>query len=165
MRLSAIWLFLTEEWMAYLAVGAFVLFLLGVARWTMLAVLAAILAGPYLAPHIEEYVAGLPLWAIALLLAALALMVMKDIAALALGRQGAETMLGSLAADAVRLLIRAAVFPLRMVFRLLAGLLREEKVPEPPTGELKPAAVREDKTEETEPAAEGHGTEPERSEA
>jgi hypothetical protein len=63
--------------------------------------------------------AFLPTWGHAFFIIIAALLVLQGLASLILGEHAADTMIGNLAADLVRLVVRTFLLPLRIILRLL----------------------------------------------
>jgi len=65
----------------------------------------------------------LPPWGQAVFAVVAGLMVVQGFGALLLGKEAADSMVGSLAADLVRFVFKVLILPLRIVRRLLGGQL------------------------------------------
>jgi hypothetical protein len=73
---------------------------------------------PLVAPLIETGFSLLPGWLSLTLLAAMGVWVLQAVATFVLGRGAAEHMAGTLAADLVRILVLALLFPFRLLWRV-----------------------------------------------
>jgi hypothetical protein len=74
-----------------------------------LVLLAMLLLAPVLGVLVESLLAQCPPWVTWLVLAGVGLSLLKGLAVLLLGSRAADTMLGSLAADLVRFVVRLAL--------------------------------------------------------
>lgn len=77
-----------------------------------------------LTPFVESFVSSLPWWVNLLLLAGFGWAIIRGLSRLVLGARAADHMTGTLAADGVRALFRAAFFVLTLPFRLIGWVLR-----------------------------------------
>ena len=96
--------FLPEEFIPLLLIGAGLAMILGARKLAgalFMLVLVSVLLPPFLEPILER----VPLWALLLIGVFIVLAVLREIAALFLGREAAATMVGTLAADFVKLLL------------------------------------------------------------
>jgi hypothetical protein len=75
---------------------------------------------PLLGPVIEALFSALPAWMSLLLLAGMGFWCFQAIVTTVIGRRAADHMIGSLAADLVRLSVKAAFLPLRLAWRLIS---------------------------------------------
>ncbi|MCZ2156412.1 MAG: hypothetical protein LC114_21325 [Bryobacterales bacterium] len=77
-----------------------------------------------LTPFIESFMASLPWWINLLVLVGLGWMLIQGFFRFVLGRGAADEMIGTLAADVVRAVLRGAFFTLLSPFRIIGWLLR-----------------------------------------
>ncbi len=117
-----LWWFLPEEAFPIIVVGIGLLVMVGVIRLrtAILVIFALLLLPPLIGPLVEALFAGLSPWVGLLALALFGLVILRSIVALFIGRAAADTMVGTLAADMVRLAFRLAFLP----FRLVGGGMR-----------------------------------------
>ena len=117
MRWSLLWTFLPDEALPLLIAGVGLAMLLGLLRGrAALGLLALLFLAPVMGAVVEALLAQLPPWLAWMLLAGLGLALLRGLAALLLGPRAADTMVGSLAADLVRLAVRMLCLPLRLVW-------------------------------------------------
>lgn len=126
MRWGALWMLVPDEALPLIVVGIGLALMLGfiTGRAALTLILTFVLLPPLLAPFIEGILGELPPWVSLLLLAVLALAILRGVTGLVLGQRAADTMVGSLAADLVRLTVRVLLFPFRVVgwgLRLVTG--------------------------------------------
>jgi len=105
------------EALSLVLVVAGILFMVGMKRLGS-ALIVFVLADAFLLPFAEPLIELLPAWLTVLIVVLFALGIFREIVALLIGKDAAATMVGSLAADFVKLLI---FFP-RIVGRLLMRL-------------------------------------------
>lgn len=116
MRWGAIWMLLPDEALPLLILGVGFTMILGLLRGrAALGILLMLLLAPVLAPFVEALMGVLPPWISLIVLAVVGLSILRGLAALAIGTRAADTMVGSLAADLVRLAMRMLIFPLRVL--------------------------------------------------
>ncbi len=116
MKGAGILAFLPEAAIPVLVVVAALALIVGARRLAgalFVMVLGMVLLPPFIAPILNQ----LPWWALALLVVFVALAIFREVAALFLGKGGADAMTGHLAADFVKALL---FFP-RIVFRWIFG--------------------------------------------
>jgi len=119
-RTTLLWFILPDEAvLLVLVVGGLLVICRLVSVRAVLGVVVLMTMVPVLAPLIEEVFAALPGWLALGLLAVMGFWGLQMVATFVLGRSTAEHMVGTLAADLVRLLVRAALFPFRVVWRWL----------------------------------------------
>jgi len=121
---GALWLLVPDEALPLIVVGIGVALILGfiTGRGALMLILALVLLPPLLGPFIEGVLGELPPWVSLLILAVLGLAILRGLVGLVLGQRAADTMVGSLAADLVRLVVKLLLFPFRAVgwgFRML----------------------------------------------
>lgn len=117
MRWNLLWAFLPDEALPLLIVGVGLAMLLGILRGrAALGLLALLFLAPVMGAVGEALLAQLPPWFAWVLLAGLGLALLRGLATLLLGPRAADTMVGSLAADLVRLAVRMLCLPLRLVW-------------------------------------------------
>ncbi len=118
-----IWMLVPDEALPLLVMGVGLALVLGLLNGrAALGLLGFLLLVPLLALFVETVLGELPPWVSLVLLAFLVLSLLRGLFALLLGSRAADTMVGSLAADLVRLVVRLLLLPLRMVrgaFRLV----------------------------------------------
>ena len=73
-------------------------------------------------PILDPLIDGLPWWVIPLLVVFLGLSILRQFASSILGAGAADEMVGNLAAGAVRMTLRLAVLPVRLLLRSRRGL-------------------------------------------
>ena len=83
-------------------------------------ILGILLLFALLSPFVEGVMGGMPPWVGLILMAIIALALLRGAASLVLGRRAADHMVGILAADCVRLALRLLLLP----FRAVGGLVR-----------------------------------------
>lgn len=116
MRWGALWTLLPDEALPLLIVGVGLAMIVGLLRGrAALNILLMILLIPVLAPFVEALMGALPPWLSLIILAAVGLSILKGLATLIIGSRAADTMVGSLAADLVRLAVRILIFPLQVL--------------------------------------------------
>lgn len=121
MRSGALWALLPDEALPLVIMVAGLLMILGFRR-TGLGMLGTALLLPVIAPFVEALFGELPPWVSLAILAFFGLAILRGMAALVIGQRAADTMVGSLAADVVRLVVGMLFFPLRVAwwaFRLI----------------------------------------------
>jgi hypothetical protein len=110
-----LWTFLPDEALPLLIVGVGLALMLGlISGRAALGLLGLLLLFPLLTPLVEALLGELPPWISLVILALIALAILRGLAALLLGARAADTMVGNLAADLVRLVVRLLLLPLRM---------------------------------------------------
>lgn len=119
-RTSGLWLLLPQEALPLLLiVGAFLVMFRMVSRRRVLGAMICFVLLPLFSPIIEVLFDALPVWVSLLFLMGMVFWCFRAIATTVLGRGAAEHMMGSLAADIVRFLVKAACLPIRLVWRIL----------------------------------------------
>ena len=117
-RTGALWLLLPEEIMGLVLVVAVFALMFGLMRGrTFLAIAALIAFLPVVALAVEAVLAELPPWVALLVLVAVGLAMLRAVASLILGGRAADTMVGTLAADVVRLAVTGMFLPFRLAGR------------------------------------------------
>lgn len=117
-RTGALWLLLPEELMGLVLVVAVFALMFGLMRGrTFLGIAALIALLPVVALAVEAVLAELPPWVALLVLVAVGLAMLRAVASLILGGRAADTMVGTLAADVVRLAVIVIFLPFRLVGR------------------------------------------------
>jgi hypothetical protein len=110
MHWSLLWTCLPDEALPLLIAAVGLAMVCGLLRGrAALALLALLLLAPVLGALVESLLAQFPPWVTWLVLAGVGLSLLKGLAALLLGPRAADTMMGSLAADLVRLAVRLAL--------------------------------------------------------
>jgi len=108
-------MFIPDEALLLIVMGIGLALMLGlIGGRAALGILGMVLLLPLLSPFVEALVGELPPWVSLVLLAIVALALIRGLAALLLGARAADTMVGNLAADLVRLVVRLLLLPLRM---------------------------------------------------
>lgn len=121
MRSGMLWALLPDEALPLIVLGAGLAFILGF-RQAALGLLTLVMLLPVFAPFIEACFAELPPWVALVIIAFVGLAMLRGMVALLIGQRAADTMVGSLAADVIRLVIGLLFFPLRLawwVFRFI----------------------------------------------
>jgi len=121
MRSGVLWALLPDEALPLVVVAAGLMMILGF-RQAALSILGMVLLFPILAPFVEALFGELPPWVSLVILAFIGLAILRGLAALLIGQRAADTMVGSLAADVVRIVVGTLFFPLRVAwwaFRLI----------------------------------------------
>jgi uncharacterized membrane protein len=119
-RLTLLWFLLPDEALILLlVVGGFLVMFGLVSARAVLGVVVLLALLPVVAPLIEEGFAALPAWLAVVLLGVLGIWMLQMVATFVLGRGAADHMVGTLAADLVRLLVLATLLPLRLLWRCL----------------------------------------------
>lgn len=117
------WMLVPDEVLPLLIMGVGLALILGLLSGrAALGILGLLLLFPLMAPFVEAVLGELPPWVSLVILAFFALALIRGLAALLLGQRAADNMVGNLAADLVRLVVRLLILPLRMVrwaFRLV----------------------------------------------
>jgi hypothetical protein len=130
MRWSVLWTFLPDEALPLLIVGIGLAIILGLLRGrAALGLLVLLLLAPVLGAVVEPLLAQLPPWVTVLLLAFVGLAILRRLAALFLGPRAADTMVGALAADVVRLAVRLLLLPLLIVGWTVRSRSRDGSAP------------------------------------
>ncbi len=120
-RSAGLWLLLPDEALILVIIGGAFLVMLRIA--SVRAVLGAVIffaLTPLLGPVIEALFSALPAWLSLLFLAGMGFWCFQAIATTVIGRRATDHMVGSLAADLVRLFVKAAFLPLRLLWRLIS---------------------------------------------
>lgn len=121
MRWSVLWTLVPDEALPLLIAAVGLAMVCGLLRGqAALRLLALVLLAPVLGALGQSLLAQCPPWVTWLVLAGVGLSLLKGLAALLLGPRAADTMLGSLAADLVRLVVR---FVVRLALPLALPLL------------------------------------------
>ena len=116
------WTLLPDEALPLVIAGAGLALLIGIiTRKVAFHFIGMILLSLLLAPFIESFMSEIPLPITLLIMVLLGLSLLRGIASIFLGKEAASHLVGSLAADAVRLVLKALFLP----FRLLWWCLRE----------------------------------------
>jgi hypothetical protein len=120
-RLSALWWLLPQEALPLVIVvgGLAVMFRIASVRSVLGAVIGFALL-PVLSPVIEALFRALPAWVSLLLFVGIGFSCLQAIATAVIGRRATAHMVGSLAADFVRFLLKVAFLPVRLVWRVIA---------------------------------------------
>jgi hypothetical protein len=109
-----------------LFVGGCLALMFGLIRGRALfGILGLLLVLPVLGPVTEAVMQQLPPWLSLVILAFFCLAILRGLAALVLGQRAADTMVGNLAADLVRLVVTILILPLRIVRAAFRVLLNE----------------------------------------
>lgn len=114
---NSLFLFMPDATLPILLVGAGLLLILGLRRLAG-AVFGLVLAMAILPPFLTAFLDTLPLWLLALLGIGFVLSMLRAIAALLIGSNATDHMIGALAADAVKAFFFAPFRLIRHVFRL-----------------------------------------------
>jgi hypothetical protein len=124
MRGGAAWLLLSEEALGLVLVVAAFALMFGLMRGrAFLGLVALIVLLPTMTLLVEEILGQLPPWVVLVVVVVVGLAILRGLASLVLGTRAAETMVGSLAADVVRLAVMLMILPVRMLARVArAGL-------------------------------------------
>lgn len=121
-RWGILWALLPDQAMPLAVMGAGLALILGlVARRMALGIVGMLLLLSLLTPFVEAVVGDLPPWFSLVIMAFFALAIIRGLAGIVLGQRPADTMVGILAADIVRLVVAILILPLRAVrwaFRL-----------------------------------------------
>jgi hypothetical protein len=114
---GALWMLIPDEALPLIIAGIGVTLMLGFisGRGALMLILSLVLLPPLLAPFIEGILGELPPWMSLLILAVLGLAILRALVGILLGQRAADTMVGSLAADLVRLSVSFLLFPFRVV--------------------------------------------------
>jgi len=121
MRSGILWALLPDEALPLVIMIAGLMMILGF-RQVAFSILGVVLLFPILAPFVEALLGELPPWVSLVILAFVGLAILRGLAALLIGQRAADTMVGSLAADVVRIIVGILFFPLRVAwwaFRLI----------------------------------------------
>ncbi len=124
MRWGVLWLLLPDEVLPLIIVGVAFALMFGLLslRGAVGLILALVVLPPVLAPFVEGVLGDLPPWVSVIILAVLALAILRGLAALVLGRAAAAEMVGHLAADLVKALVLLPLRGVRWVFRAMINL-------------------------------------------
>lgn len=120
-RSAGIWLLLPQEALPLVLIGGAFMVMFRIA--SLRAVLGAVVAFallPIFSPIIEALFSALPAWVALLFFVGMGFWCLQAIATTVIGRGAAEHMVGSLAADLVRLLVKTAFVPVRLLWRLIS---------------------------------------------
>jgi len=129
-RSAGLWLLLPEEALPLILIGGAFLIMLRIV--SLRAVLGAVIFFallPVFSPIIESLFSVLPAWVTLLFFVGIGFSCLQAIATTLIGRRAADHMVGSLAADVVRFVLKLAVLPLRLLWRTIARQLSRR----PPT--------------------------------
>lgn len=113
MRSEALWVMLPDEALPLVVMATGLIMILGF-RQAALSILGMVLLFPILAPFVEALFGELPPWVSLVIFAFIGLAILRGLAALMIGQRAADTMVGSLAADVVRIVVGMLFFPLRV---------------------------------------------------
>jgi hypothetical protein len=120
-RSAGLWLLLPQEALPLLLIGGAFLVMFRVASFrAVLGAVVFVVLIPVFSPIIEALFAALPAWVALLFCVGMGFWCLQAIAATVIGRGAAEHMVGSLAADLVRLLVKTAFVPVRLLWRLIS---------------------------------------------
>ena len=126
MRGGVLWMLLPDAALPLLFVGGCIALIFGLVRGRALfGVLGLLLFLPVLGPLAAGGFEQLPPWLSLVILAFFCLAILRGLAALVLGQRAADTMVGNLAADLVRLVVTILILPLRIVRAAFRVLLNE----------------------------------------
>ncbi len=121
-RTGALWLLLPEELLGLVLVAAVFAVMFGLMRgWTVLGIAALVVFLPVIALVAEHVLGQLPPWVALLVLLAVGVTMLRAVASLILGGRAADTMVGTLAADVVRLAVTCMFIPFRLAGRAARG--------------------------------------------
>jgi hypothetical protein len=117
-RSTLLWLLLPPEALVLVLIGgAFLVMFRLVSVRAVLGAVVFLALLPVFAPIIEAVFSLLPAWLSLVLLAAIGIWFLQAVATFILGRGAAEHMAGTLAADLVRIVVLATLFPFRLLWR------------------------------------------------
>ena len=123
--MSWLWFFLPDEALPLIIVGLGIALILGLLTGrAVLGILGLILLLPMLSPFVEGAIGALPPWISLLILVIVGLAILRGLAALFIGARAADTMVGTLAADVVRIVVACLFLPFRMagwIFRAISN--------------------------------------------
>lgn len=120
-RTSGLWLFLPQEALPLLLIGGAFLVMFRIASLrSVLGTVICFAVLPVFSPVIEAVFGALPGWLALLFFVGMGFWCFQAIATTVMGRGAAEHMVGSLAADIVRSLVKIAFLPVRVVWRLIS---------------------------------------------
>lgn len=107
-----LWMFLPDEWLILAIVGIGLALILGlVNRSTAFRILGMILLFALLSPIIEGVMGEFPPWISLVILAVVVLYLLRGVANLLIGSRASDEMVGSLAADFVKLIGKSLLLP------------------------------------------------------
>jgi len=116
MRAGWLLTFLPDEVLPLLFVVGTVAVIVGfLAPRTLLGFVGIFVLFSMLSPFIEEFIGGLSLWWQLIILGFFCLAILRGVFGLLLGQRAADTMVGNLAADLVRLVVAMLILPVRVV--------------------------------------------------
>jgi hypothetical protein len=125
MQMKLLWMFLPDEFMILIIVVVALAMMIGIVRGrTAAGIIGGLVLTLLAQPLIDALVDALPGWLLLLLLLGLVWWIIRAVAGLILGREAAGHMTGILAADAVRLVVRAMFWIIALPFRLIGAALR-----------------------------------------
>ncbi|HLC21856.1 MAG TPA: hypothetical protein VJM10_07095 [Candidatus Methylomirabilis sp.] len=126
MRWGILWTLLPDAALPLIIVGIALAMILGLIRGRLaFSLLGLLVLLPLLAPIMEALLGQMPAWVSFVILAFFGLAVIRGLAALIIGQRAADTMVGNLAADLVRLVVAIMILPLRMVRSAFRFLMSE----------------------------------------
>lgn len=121
--MSRLLLFLPDEALVFVVIGLGIAMILGLLTGrAALGILGLILLLPILSPFVEAFMGILPPWIALVILLIVGLSILRGLAAIFIGRGGADTMVGTLAADVVRIIVACLFLPLRAVGWILRNI-------------------------------------------
>lgn len=125
MSLRGLWWFVPEEALPLILSGGAILVILGVIRpGRLLLIVFGLALLPLLGPIVEAVFEILPWWLTIAILLMIAISFIRSVSALFLGDRASDHMVGTLAADAVRGVLRLLFGLPFILFRALARFVR-----------------------------------------
>jgi len=118
--MSWIWMFLPDEFLVLVIAGIGLAVILQIMRIrAAAAMIGGIILLLLLSPFVDSLVGLMPSWMLALVMLCILVMILKQSIQFLIGRDAAEHMVGSLAAEAVKGLFKLLLLPFRLVWFLL----------------------------------------------
>jgi hypothetical protein len=125
--MKLLWMFLPDEFVIVIIAGVALAMIVGLIRGRAAAgIIGGLVLMLLTQPLIDALIDALPGWILLLLLVGLVWWIFRAVAGMLLGREAAGHMIGTLAADGVRFLLRAIFWVLALPFRLIGLVLRRE---------------------------------------
>lgn len=112
-----LWMFLPDEVLPLIIAGIGISLIVGVInRQAAFRLLGILFLSVLLAPFIEGFVSGLPLILILLLLAIIGLSMIKGVSAMLIGKEATDHVVGNLATEFIKLLLKLIFLPFRLIW-------------------------------------------------
>ncbi len=118
-----LWMLLPDGVMPLVIAGIGLALIVGLlSRSAAFSLLGMVVLFALLGPIVEGVAGTLPAWMSLVLLIVIGLVLLRGLAALVIGRRASDHMVGILAADLVRMVFLALLFPFRLVWRTVRAM-------------------------------------------